>query len=144
MSKLKKGTKPNQCCEDMKNSLARVLADYDNFKKRAETERSMWIEFSSEKLLIKMVPVLDNFELALKHAPSQGLGIAVAEFAKVFIEEGLTPIEPKPGDIYNHELHEAIETVEGSKSNTIAETVLKGWQYKTGKVLRFAKVKVNK
>ena len=127
---------------DYKESLARVLADYDNFKKRTETERAMWIEFSSEKILMKLIPVLDNFEQALKHTPDQGLGIAVSEFARVFAEEGLEPIEPKVGDVYNHELHEVIETVAGGKSNTIAETILKGWKYKTGKVIRFAKVKV--
>lgn len=125
-----------------KESLARVLADYDNFKKRTETERAMWVEFSSERLLIKLIPVLDNFEAALKHTADQGLGIAVAEFTKVFAEEGLEPIEPKAGDDYNHELHEVVETVKGGKSNKIAETLLKGWKYKTGKVVRFAKVKV--
>lgn len=125
-----------------KDSLARVLADYDNFKKRTEAERAMWIEFSSEKLLIKLIPVLDNFEAALKHTPDPGLGIAVTEFVRVFIEEGLEPIEPKAGDIYNHELHEVVETTVGGKPNTVIETVLKGWKYKTGRVIRFAKVKV--
>ncbi|OGM77464.1 nucleotide exchange factor GrpE [Candidatus Woesebacteria bacterium RIFOXYA1_FULL_43_9] len=128
--------------DNYKESLARVLADYDNFKKRTEAERTMWIEFSSEKLLIKLIPILDNFELALKHTPDQGLGIAVAEFTKIFAEEGLEPIEPKVGDVYNHELHEVIETVAGGGPNTVVETVLKGWKYKTGKVIRFAKVKV--
>lgn len=125
-----------------KDSLARALADYDNFKKRTEAERAMWIEFSSEKLLIKLIPVLDNFEAALKHTSDPGLSIAVTEFVRVFTEEGLEPIEPKAGDIYNHELHEVIETAVGDKPNTVIETVLKGWKYKTGKVIRFAKVKV--
>lgn len=130
--------------DSYKESLARVLADYDNFKKRTEAERAMWIEFSSERLLIKLIPVLDNFEAALKHTADQGLGIAVAEFSKVFAEEGLEPIEPRVGDVYNHELHEAVETVRGGKPNTLAEIVLKGWKFKTGKVIRFARVKVNK
>jgi molecular chaperone GrpE len=136
--------KEDKNIRELKNQLARALADYDNLRKRTELERKVWIKFASERILISLLPVLDNLEAALKHLKDQGLAIAVGEFKKIFNEEGLEEISPKVGDKFDHELHEAVETKEGGEKGTIAEIILNGWKFQEGKVIRFAKVKVYK
>jgi molecular chaperone GrpE (heat shock protein) len=81
-------------------------------------------------------------EKAQEHLKDQGLAIATLEFKKILNEEGVTEILPKVGELFDHELHEVIETVENGKKDTIAEIVIPGWKYNDGQVLRYAKVKV--
>jgi molecular chaperone GrpE len=127
---------------ELKNQLARALADYDNLRKRTEVEKEVWLKFAAERVLTKLIPTLDNFESALAHLKDPGLAIAVGEFKKVFEEEGLDEIRPKAGDSFDANLHEAIESVDGGEGGKIAELVLPGWKFGEGQVLRHAKVKV--
>jgi len=122
--------------------LARALADYDNLRKRSEAEKEVWTKFSAMGVLVKLLPVLDTMEAALKHLQDQGLYLAINDFKKVLADEGLTEISPKKGEPFDHELEEAIELVPGGKKNQIAETLLTGWRYVGGPVVRHAKVKV--
>lgn len=138
----------------LKNQLARTLADYDNLRKRTEEEKTLWVKFSSQRVLTTLIPILDNFESAQKHLNDSGLAIAIGEFKRVFAEEGLEEISPKVGDGFNHDLFEAVDTVETEKKEMdgkIAEVVLPGWKFKSdnglhdGKlIIRYAKVKVYK
>lgn len=138
----------------LKNQLARTLADYDNLRKRTDEEKSLWIKFSTQRVLTTLLSVLDNFELAQKHLNDSGLAIAIGEFKKVFEEEGLEEISPKAGEDFNHDLHEALETIETQsegQDGKVAEVVLTGWKFKgddglhDGKlILRHAKVKAYK
>jgi len=132
----------DQEIQDLKVKLARALADYDNLRKRTELEKEVWIKFAGERILISLLPVLDNLEAVLTHLQDQGLAIAVSEFKKVFSEEGLLEIAPKKGDVFDHELHEAVEVEKGGKKDIIADVALNGWKFKDGKVIRYAKVKV--
>lgn len=126
----------------LKSQLARALADYDNLRRRTDEEKSLWIKFSSQTIITKLLSILDIIESAQAHLKDQGLAIATLEFKKVLNEEGVEEIAPKVGDEFNHELHEVIETVEGKEKGKIAELLVAGWKYKDGNVLRFAKVKV--
>jgi molecular chaperone GrpE len=150
-----KGRKEEISAEQLKNQLARALADYDNLRKRVETERETWIAFSTERIIIKILPILDALEAAQEHLKNQGLAIVISEFKKVLQEEGITEIRPKVGDEFNHNYHEAVESVKASgpvgQKGKIAELVLTGWRYKAsgpegsdsvGRVIRHAKVKV--
>ena len=134
--------------EVLRNQLARALADYDNLRKRVEEEREIWIKFSSERVIIKLLPILDAFEAAQAHLSDQGLAIAIGEFKKVFAEEGIEEIRPKVGEAFDANIHEAIEVVSGGKRGYVAELVLAGWKFEDmaaqagGKIIRFAKVKV--
>ncbi|MDP3994202.1 MAG: nucleotide exchange factor GrpE [bacterium] len=124
--------------------LARALADYDNLRKRSETEREIWIKFSSERILTKLLPILDMLESAQNHLKDSGLAIGLAELRKILQEEGLEEIKPNPKDTFDHEVCEVVESIEGTKDNKgqIAETILSGWRFTDGPVIRFAKVKV--
>ena len=124
--------------------LVRALADYDNLRKRSEMEREVWLKFSSERILTKLLPVLDMFESAQNHLKDSGLAIDLTEFRKILEEEGLVEIKPKPEDVFDHDVHEVVESIEGAKEKKgkVAETVLSGWRFVGGPVIRFAKVKV--
>lgn len=128
--------------EQLKGQLARALADYDNLRRRTDEEKTLWIKFSSQSIITKLLTILDMLEKAQEHLKDQGLAIATLEFKKILNEEGVTEIVPKVGDEFNHELHEVIETIEGEDKNKISETVVPGWKYNDGQVLRYAKVKV--
>lgn len=128
--------------EQLKNQLARTLADYDNLRKRTEAEKEFWTKFLAEKVLIKLLPTLDVLESAQKHLNDQGLALAVSEFKKVLFEEGLVEISPAKNDNFDPKVHEAVESVSGAKKGKISETVLPGWRFEDGKVIRPAKVKV--
>ncbi len=144
----------------IKNQLARTLADYDNLRKRTEEEKTLWIKFSTQRVLTTLLPILDNFELAQKQLNDSGLAIAIGEFKKVFTEEGLEEINPKVDENFDHDNHEAVETIateDNNKNGKIAEVVLPGWKFKNDdglheevdlpagrQVIRHAKVKVYK
>jgi len=127
---------------DLKNQLARALADYQNLTKRTDAEKEVWFKYSAQKVLLKLLPVLDNLESAQKHLADQGLAIAISDFKNLFKEEGLEEIVPQPNDVFDHTYHEAVDSIPGGKTGEIAETLLTGWKFSEGKVIRFAKVKV--
>ncbi len=128
--------------EELKNQLARALADYDNLRKRTEAEREILSKFASQRLVVKFLPILDILESAQDHLKDQGLAMAIDQFKNVLREEGIEEINPKKGEDFNPELHEAVESVDGGKHGQIAETILPGWKYSDGPVIRIAKVKV--
>lgn len=128
----------------LKEQLARALADYDNLRKRAETEKIAWAKFASQGILIKLLPVLDILESANSHLGDAGLKIALTEFRKVLGEEGLVEINPKKGKAFDPKEEEAVESLDGGRPGTVAEVTLTGWKFIEGPIVRVAKVKVFK
>jgi len=143
-AKSEKGKGKSLETEVLKNQLARALADYDNLRKRVERERQDIEKFVSLRLILRLLSVFDTLEVAQSHLKDQGLQIAVGEFRKVLEEEGLEEIRPARGEKFNHDIHEAIESVSGGKEGEIVEVVLSGWKFKDGPVVRVAKVKATK
>jgi molecular chaperone GrpE len=151
MDKKKKGKSERVKVEDkvhgeletVKGMLARALADYDNLSKRIDRERQDFSKIASVSVIVKLLPVLDNLESAQVHLQDQGLAISIVEFKKILSEEGLTEIKPNVGDKFDEQKMEAIEVVKGVSNNTVAETVLVGWEFGDGMVVRHAKVKVS-
>lgn len=137
---MKTKVKNNEAIE-LKSQLTRALADYDNLRKRTEAEKSIWLKFAKQELLIKLLPILDTLEIAQKHLNDKGLEIAVNQFRDVLKEEGVIEIE---AGVFDEGLHEAIDTASGGKDGTIAEIVSKGYKFNDGTVIRHAKVKVYK
>ncbi len=131
--------------DELKTQLARVLADYDNLKKRVESERVAFMSFASKRVLDRLLPIADNLETVLAHVQDQGLAIAVGDFKNVLKEEGLIEIAPKEGDAFDHDTMEAIDTVATDDENMqarVASCAQKGWKYQDGQILRHAKVVV--
>lgn len=127
---------------ELKNQLARALADYDNLRKRTEADMQALEQTAGLKLILKLLPTLDILESAQKHLGDQGLAIAINEFKTVLKEEGIEEINQLGK--FDESLHEAIDTVAGGKDGDIAEIVLPGYKFAGGLVIRHAKVKVYK
>ncbi len=128
--------------EQLKNQLARSLADYDNLVKRTEVEKAVWMSFAKKELLVKLLPVVDSLETAQKHLKDPGLDLVLGEIRKVFESEGI--VEIKADGEFDENFHEAIDTVAGGKKNIVAEVLQKGYKFIDGEVIRHAKVRVYK
>lgn len=141
----KKKIKKNEV-DQLKNQLARALADYDNLTKRVEREQEGFAKLANTGLIAKLLPIYDMLVQAQGHLNDSGLAITIEEFKNVFKEEGVEEIEVRVGDRFNEELFEAVEAVSplaGEKKNgTVAEILLSGWRLAEGPVIRPVKVKV--
>jgi molecular chaperone GrpE len=96
--------------------LLRVTADFDNYKKRAAREKQEAIKFANENLLQKLIPVLDNFEMALAAAQSTpgagqslqaGISMVQQQLRSALAENGLEEIDAT-GKVFDPNLHEAV------------------------------------
>lgn len=143
---MSKKDKNQQVIEELQAQLARALADYDNLRKRSEDESLQVYRNAAVKMAVRLLPVMDMLENAQGYLKDQGLAIAISAFEQIFSEEGIERMNIKPGDDFKEELGEVTEVVDnkGEKSNKIAQVVLAGWRLKDGRVIRHAKVKVNK
>lgn len=138
---------------DLKNTLQRVQADFDNFRKRSEEQKKSLIEFATEDLIADILPVLDNFQRSANHIPDElkdnnwarGMQFVEKQLEDILIAHGLTRMEIKVGDKFDPQMQEAIicDKCEGFKPDQITEVVENGYMLST-KVLRPAKVKVAK
>lgn len=136
---------------ELRNQLLRTQADFDNYRKRTQKEKETFGQFLNTDLILRFIPVLDNFRLALKHLPKelegnewvQGIWHIERQLEQVLTDEGVTEIK-SIGEVYDHNLHEAIEEVESEvPPGTVTEEIVRG--YKQGdRVIRSAKVKISK
>ncbi|MGB9619441.1 MAG: nucleotide exchange factor GrpE, partial [Armatimonadota bacterium] len=128
----------------------RVLADFDNFRKRQREETARQVSLAREELILKILPILDNFQRTLEAAEAQhsyeslveGVSLTLRQFRETLEKEGVRPIEAV-GEQFNPELHEAMMRVETDEypENTVIEEFEKGYTL-NGKVLRPARVRV--
>lgn len=138
--------KAKAALDELNNRYLRLLADFDNFKRRTANEKSDIYKYGNMNLVKELLPVLDSFELALKAVPDDGPeNIRAFEegFAKVckqltdaLTKDGLERIEAL-GKVYDPVYHEAIMVVEDADAdpNTVIDELRAGYMYKD-KVLR--------
>ncbi len=130
-------------------SWKRVAAEFENYKKRKEAERKELIEFSKEITVMKLVPSLESLEQVLIYAPDdakyvewlKGLKATITQLEKVMEELGVIKIKTV-GTPFDHNLHEAVEEVDGAEGEIIKE--LQPGFTLNGKVIIPAKVAVGK
>jgi molecular chaperone GrpE len=131
----------------LKGQLARVLADYDNLRKRTDEEKVTWISLASKRVVGKLLPLLDALELSQQHVKDPGLAIVLQEFRSLLKEEGLFEIKPDSGNDFDHEVMEAVDTVPTSDENMdgkVDAVSMSGWKFGDGTIVRHAKVTVFK
>ncbi len=121
----------------------RALADYHNLVKRVDADKKDFVTYATANIMAKLLPTLDVLELAATHSQDPGVKMAVKQFQNVLTAEGVQEILPKAGDIYNHQIHECLETLFGEPDNTLAEIISKGYKI-SNYVIRPSKVKVFK
>ena len=132
------------------DSWKRTAADFENYKKRRERETQELLDFAKEVTVVKLLPTLESLEQALRRAPqdeqfqtwSEGTIKIVQQLEKMLLEMGIEKIKAV-GEKFNHELHEAVEMMEGGTSGQVVEEIQPGYKL-NGKVIRPAKVKVVK
>jgi molecular chaperone GrpE len=132
------------------DDLQRLKAEFDNYRKRIVKEQTGLVERASASLLHRLLPVLDNFELAVASAEEsrefdrmlKGIEMVFGELKEVLTAEGLTAIAAK-GKAFDPNYHEAALQVDGEEDGEayVAEELRSGYTYK-GRVLRPSMVKV--
>lgn len=130
--------------EELKNRLARALADYDNLVKRLAREKDEITIRANKNLLEDLLPVLDNLERAQSHLKDQGLAMGLNSFQQVLTRYGVNEIKVEQNADFDALLHEAIDSRTGGEAGKVAEILVKGFVWRDGSVIRPAKVIVYK
>ena len=128
----------------------RLFAEFDNFRKRTEREKSMRYDMGARDMVEKILPVLDTFELALKNVPEgekdspfvDGMEKIHKQFVTVLENAGVKAIEAV-GQEFDPNLHNAVMHVEDETvgDNIVVEELQKGYMYKDS-IVRYSMVKV--
>lgn len=127
---------------DYKEKYLRALADYHNFEKRVRDEQEQLVRNATKRIILRLLPILDNIEQAEVFVKDQGLQAIKKQIKQIFEEEGLKELEVL-GKEFNPEVAEAIDLVPGEKNNIMVEVVRKGYML-ADKIVRPAQVKVTK
>jgi molecular chaperone GrpE len=136
---------------EMQDKYLRLSAEFDNYRKRTLREKMELSKYAEESILLKIIPLMDDFERALAHtdtsadggAMKNGIELIYLKFSEFLKQSGVKEIEALNSD-FNVDLHEAVAKVpveENEKKGKVVDVVLKGY-YLQDKVLRFAKVVV--
>ena len=152
MSKSKKDDGTERVAE-LTNDLQRLRADFENYRKRVDTEKEMAKANGKIQAINALLPVVDNIERALAHKPAELAGNAWADGVEKLIKNldgsleklELQKIPVKAGDQFNPELHDAIQYDEESDGETevVAEVLQAGYTLKSIPI-RHAMVRVTK
>jgi molecular chaperone GrpE len=134
--------------EDFHDKYLRLMADFQNFRKRSEKERTEVHAFANEKIITQLLGVLDNFERALQQESSDeapfrdGMAMIAGQFRDVLVKEGLEEIKAV-GEPFDPRLHHAIlmDASGDAASGHVTEVLQKGYTFK-GKLIRPAIVRV--
>ncbi|KLU65998.1 MULTISPECIES: nucleotide exchange factor GrpE [Desulfosporosinus] len=129
----------------------RLQAEFDNYRRRTQKEKTEIVKYASEQLVSELLPVLDNFERATSSAQnnpditafSQGVDMILRQLQTALSKVGLKPMEAV-GQPFDPNLHDAVMRVESEDhpENTVVEELQKGYFLKE-KVLRPSMVKVS-
>jgi molecular chaperone GrpE len=134
--------------QEATDQYVRLLAEFDNFRKRSRREYESLQEYASEKVLISLLPVLDDFDRTLTAMEKtdnlasikDGINMVTNKLHRTLEKEGLNLIDTKDAD-FDSGLHEAIHSIEvdAAQKGKVLEQAEKGYRLKD-KVIRFAKV----
>ena len=146
----KKKDKKDEKIEELSDKLARQMAEFDNFRKRTEKEKSSMYEVGAKDIIEKILPVVDNMERGLgavaeeeKEDPFiQGMEKIYKQLMTTFEDLGVKPIEAV-GNEFDPNFHNAVMHEENEEfgENIVSEEFLKGYMYRDS-VVRHSMVKV--
>lgn len=146
----KKKSKLEEKVKELEDARMRQLAEFENFRKRSEKEKSQMFEVGAKSVIEKILPVIDNFERGFvgvteeeKQAPFvAGMEMVYKQMLSALEEMGVKPIEAV-GQPFDPNYHNAVMTVEDEtlESGTVAEELQKGYLYQDS-VVRHSMVKV--
>jgi molecular chaperone GrpE len=140
-----------QKCVELNDKNLRLMAEFDNYRKRTMKERVDLLKTASEKVLVDMLPLVDDFERGLKametsedvQAVKDGVDLIYSKFIAFLSQNGVKAI-PTENEVFDTEFHEAITTFPAPTEDLkgkIVDCVSKGYTMNE-KVIRFSKVVV--
>lgn len=142
-----------QALGELTLDLQRTRADFENYRKRVDGEKTAARESGQASAILKLLPVIDNIERAVAYMPedlkdnqwAQGIASLAKNLEKSLESLNLQRIDAKPGTEFNPELHEAIQFDEDAVGDkeVIAEELQAGYLL-NGHVIRHAMVKVTR
>ena len=136
--------------EDLTDRLRRTMAEFDNFRKRTEKEKSAMFEIGAKDIIERILPVIDNFERGLASIPEDAKGSAFANGMEMIYKQLLKNLEDagvKPsealGQPFDPNFHNAVMHIEDEKfgENIISQELQKGYMYRDS-VVRHSMVQV--
>lgn len=135
---------------ELTDRVQRQMAEFDNFRKRTEKEKSAMFEMGASDIIKKLLPVIDNFERGFKSVSDEeletpfakGMDMVYKQFLKLLEDADVKPIEAV-GNEFNPDLHNAVMHVDDESvgENIIIEEFEKGYTYRDS-VIRHSMVKV--
>ena len=146
----KKKDKKDEKIEELTDMVKRQMAEFDNYRKRTEKEKSSMYEIGAREVIEKIIPIVDNFERGLAAVPEEekdspfveGMNKVYRQLLSSFEGMGVKAIE-SVGQEFNPDYHNAVMHVEDEEAgeNTVVEEFQKGYTYKDT-VIRHSMVKV--
>ncbi len=136
--------------EELEDRVKRQMAEFENFRRRTEKEKTAMFETGAKSVIEKMLPVVDNFERGLASIPEGEQEGAVAQGMQMIYKQLMTELEnldvkpiPAVGEEFNPEFHNAVMQVESEEfeSGVVAQELQKGYTYREG-VVRHSMVAV--
>lgn len=132
---------------ELQDRFLRRQAEFENYRRRVDREKSDFLQYASSEAVTAMLPILDDFERALKQETSdrdyqRGMELIYQRFLEALKKLGLEPITSvgQPFDPYIHQAIERVET-EDSEDQTVLDEFQRGYNFK-GRLLRPAMVRV--
>lgn len=145
-----KKDKKDEKIAELSDRVTRQMAEFDNFRKRTEKEKSQMYEIGAKDIIEKILPVVDNFERGLKGVGEeekdnpfvQGMEMIYKQLMTMLEDAGVKPIEAI-GQEFDPEFHNAVMHVEDENlgENVVAEELQRGYLYRDS-VVRHSMVKV--
>lgn len=136
--------------DELEDRVKRQMAEFDNFRKRTDKEKTAMFETGAKSVIEKILPVVDNFERGLATIPEDEVGSPFAEGMTMIYKQLITELEKMEvvpieavGQEFNPDLHNAVMQVESEEyeSGVIAQELQKGYTYR-GSVVRHSMVSV--
>lgn len=153
VKKLKKSPELEQKIDELTSDLQRTRADFENYRKRSESEKVSARELGQASAILKLLPVIDNIERAVKYMPedlkdnswAQSVVGLSKNLEKSLDNLNLKRIEATTGTVFNPDLHEAIQFDEDAtgENEIIAEEMQAGYTL-NNQPIRHAMVKVTR
>ncbi|MFV0274698.1 MAG: nucleotide exchange factor GrpE [Bacilli bacterium] len=138
----------------IKKQMLRMSADFENYKKRTSIEHEKNIKYANTKIVSELLPIIDNFERAIKFDNDddlsdelskflEGFKMVYANFENILTNFGVKEI-PTKDEEFNGNIHQAVmtESHEGIESGKVIEVFQKGYMF-DGRVIRPAMVKIS-
>ena len=125
--------------DELEDRVKRQMAEFDNFRKRSEKEKTAMFETGARSVIEKILPVVDNFERGLASVPEEEKDGGFAQGMEMIYKQLLTELDklevkpiPAVGEEFNPDFHNAVMQVESDEyeSGVIAQELLKGYTYR--------------